>query len=39
MVKIVVGILLVLWLWIAYEIHIAPEVDDDGNIISKTKEK
>ena len=29
---IVLVILGLLWVWIAYEIHIAPELDDDGNI-------
>lgn len=23
------------WVWIIYEIHIAPEIDDEGNIIYK----
>ena len=27
------------WLWIVYEMHMAPEVDDDGNIIYKDDEK
>ena len=27
------------WLWIVYEMYMAPEVDDDGNIIYKDDEK
>ena len=39
MIKVVIGTLAVIWLWIVYEMHIAPEVDEKGNIIPKKKKK
>ena len=39
MVKVVIGTLAVIWLWIVYEMHIAPEVDEYGNVIPKKKSK
>ena len=39
MVKVVIGTLAVIWLWIVYEMYIAPEVDEHGNVIPKKKSK
>ena len=39
MVKVVIGTLIVIWLWIVYEMHIAPELDEHGNVIPKKKSK
>ena len=39
MIKVVIGTLAVIWLWIVYEMHIAPEVDQHGNVIPKKKSK
>jgi len=39
MVKAVFITLGVIWLWIFYEMKIAPEVDENGNIIPKKKKK
>ena len=35
---VVLGIFALVWGWIVYQIHIAPEVDDDGNVIDKKDE-
>ena len=39
MVKVAIGTLVVIWLWIVYELHIAPEVDEHGNIIPNDKKR
>jgi hypothetical protein len=36
---ITLGIIVAIWGWIFYEMRIAPEVDDEGNIIDKDNEK
>ena len=35
---IVIGIFAVIWGWIIYEMHIAPEVDEYGNVIDRNNE-
>ena len=35
---IVIGIFAVIWGWIAYEIHRAPKIDNEGNIIDKDED-
>ena len=37
--KITFIILGLVWLWIVYEIHMAPEVDEYGNIVHRKKKK
>ena len=39
MVKVAIGTFIVIWLWMLYELHIAPEVDEHGNVIPKKKSK
>ncbi len=39
MAKVVFITLGVIWLWIFYEIKIAPVVDENGNVITKKKKK
>ena len=39
MIKVVIGTLAVIWLWIVYEMHIAPEVDEHGNRIPNDKKR
>tara|TARA_B100002019_G_C21252595_1_gene592019 strand:+ start:1417 stop:1563 length:147 start_codon:yes stop_codon:yes gene_type:complete len=36
---IVIVIFALIWGWIVYEMHIAPEVDENGNIINKDDEE
>ncbi len=37
-VIITIGIIAAIWGWIFYEMRIAPEVDDEGNIIDRDKD-
>lgn len=39
MVGLGIGIFVVLWIWIIYEIKNAPLVDDYGNIIEEDKDE
>lgn len=32
-----IGIFVIVWIWIAFEIHNAPELDENGNLIKKKK--
>lgn len=32
------GIFLLLWVWIAFEVKNAPEMDDNGNFINRDKD-
>ena len=33
----VIGVFILLWTWIGFEIHNAPELDENGNLIKKKK--
>ena len=33
-----IGLFILLWIWIAFEIHRAPTCDKDGNIISNSRQ-
>ena len=36
---IVIVVFILIWGWIVYEMHIAPEVDENGNIVNKDDEE
>ena len=39
MIYLVIFVLLSIYAWMSYEFHMAPFMDDDGNIIKKKKQK